>query len=121
MGHADLYCCIDEDAAERARAGIPDEKSVQTLSEIFRVFGDPTRIRILSVLASGPMCVTDLSALVGMQQTAVSHQLKVLRHNRLVKYRREGKLLIYSLDDAHVEALLSVGLEHVAGEQGVPA
>lgn len=109
------YCCLTAEAAEQTREAIPHESDVRSMAELFSVLGDPTRIRILSVLAAGPMCVKDLALVVGMQQTAVSHQLKVLRYTRLVRTQRIGKLSVYSLDDDHVTALFRVGLEHVQG------
>lgn len=101
------------DAEVPAPSGVPRDRDVQTLAQLFRVLGDPTRVRILSLLAARPSCVSDIASALGLHQTAVSHQLTVLRHNRLVRYHREGKLAIYRLDDEHVEALFSVGLEHV--------
>lgn len=83
------------------------------MASLFRVLGDPNRIRILSALRSEPMCVKDLALVLGMERTAVSHQLTVLRHNRLVRYRKEGKMTVYALDDNHVESLFSVGFDHV--------
>jgi ArsR family transcriptional regulator, lead/cadmium/zinc/bismuth-responsive transcriptional repressor len=94
-------------------SGVPSESDVQTLAQLFRVLGDPTRVRILSLLAARPSCVSDIASALELQQPAVSHQLTVLRHNRLVRYHKEGKLAIYRLDDDHVETLFSVGLEHV--------
>jgi DNA-binding transcriptional ArsR family regulator len=109
-------CCITLETASELRASIPEEAHVLTLAELFRVLGDPTRVRILSVLAQESMCVKDLSAVVEMQQAAVSQQLRVLRHNRLVKYRKDGKMAVYSLDDEHVDSLFKIGLEHVRGD-----
>jgi ArsR family transcriptional regulator len=99
--------------ATELQDSVPAEPDILAVAEIFRVLGDPTRVRILSLLESEDLCVNDISRLVGMQQTAVSHQLQVLRHNRLVKYRRDGRLAIYSLDDEHVSELLRVALHHV--------
>ncbi len=106
-------CRISVADIKALRRNLPDERDVQALAELLRVLGDPTRVRILSTLKAEPMCVKDLSAVLGMQQTAVSHQLKVLRHNRLVRYRREGKMAVYTLDDEHVEDLFRVGMEHI--------
>jgi ArsR family transcriptional regulator len=107
-----ISCHLTEKEAERLKRGLPVEEEIQDLSEFFKIFGDPTRIRILFLLKSGEFCVHDISVLVDMQQTAVSHQLKLLRHSRLVKYRKEGKKVFYSLDDEHIEKILAVGLEH---------
>lgn len=83
------------------------------LAEIFRVLGDPTRLKICMFLAQAELCVCDLASILGISESAVSHQLRVLRSQRLVKYRREGKMAFYSLDDDHVQALIDQGLEHV--------
>ena len=83
------------------------------LSELFKVFGDSTRIRILSILMNGEMCVLHLSESLGMNQSAVSHQLRILRQSGLVRPRKEGKTVYYSLDDEHVETIFKSGLEHI--------
>ena len=84
------------------------------LAALFKTLGDPTRVRIMDALARSEMCVCDLAELIGLSQSAVSHQLRVLRSAYLVKFRREGKMVFYSLDDSHVVALYSQGLEHIA-------
>ena len=89
----------------------PEEMDI--LAEFFRSFGDATRIRILNVLASGEICVGDMAVSLDMTQSAVSHQLKVLKTSRLVKSRRDGKQILYSLDDEHVHNILSAGIEHI--------
>ncbi len=83
------------------------------LSEVFRVFGDSTRIRILYALFEQELCVCDLSQQLGLTQSAVSHQLRILKDAKLVRFRREGKSMIYALDDDHVRTILSVGMEHL--------
>ena len=83
------------------------------LAEVFKVFGDKTRIRILSALSEGEMCVCCICEILGMSQSAVSHQLSVLKSARLIKSRREGKQMYYSLDDAHIGAILCTGISHV--------
>ena len=85
----------------------------EELAELFRTFADATRIRILEVLSRGEICVNDLADKIELTQPAVSHQLRILKQNRLVKSRREGKSVYYSLDDDHVSLILSIGLEHV--------
>ncbi|MBI4317340.1 MAG: helix-turn-helix transcriptional regulator [Chloroflexi bacterium] len=85
----------------------------QSLAETFSVLGDPTRVRIIYALLKAEMCVCDLSALLGISQSATSHQLRVLRNLRLVKYRKDGKIVYYSLDDHHIQDLISEGLAHV--------
>ncbi|MCY6369633.1 ArsR/SmtB family transcription factor [Clostridium ganghwense] len=91
---------------------IPEETSI-ALAEFFKVLGDPTRIKILYALSVNEMCVCDISNLLDMNQSAVSHQLRVLRTARLVKYRKEGKVVYYSLDDEHVENVFGQGLDHI--------
>ncbi len=98
----------------RARAALPDGDATRDLAALFGALGDPTRVRLLAALAAEPLCVCDLAAVLGMAQSAVSHQLRLLRALHLVRARREGKLVWYALDDDHVRALLAVGGEHVA-------
>ena len=92
---------------------ICDETELYDLAELFKIFGDSTRIRILYVLLESEMCVCDIAQLLGMSQTAVSHQLRVLRTNKLVKGRKEGKIVFYSLADDHVRTILGQGMDHV--------
>lgn len=87
---------------------------VQELADLFKVLGDPTRIRIVQQLLNKEMCVTDIAESMGMVQSAISHQLRVLRQARLVTFRKEGKTVMYSLNDEHVVMLLSQGIEHVS-------
>jgi ArsR family transcriptional regulator len=107
-------CIIHEGAVDRARAKARDldDDTILRLSEIFKLMGDPTRLRIIQALSSGEMCVCDIAAALGMEHSAISHQLRLLRNARVVKYRRQGKEAIYSLDDEHVLRLFSEGLEH---------
>ena len=88
-------------------------ETLYDLSELFKVFGDSTRIRILWALSEGDMCVCDLAELLEMGQSAISHQLRLLRQARLVRYRREGKSSIYSLDDDHVKQIFALGFSHI--------
>lgn len=97
----------------QARSEMLSEETVFKLAEIFKVLGDPTRVKMLDVLAKREMCVCDLAKTLQMGQSAISHQLRVLRGARLVKYRKEGKVAWYSLDDGHVTALFTQGIEHV--------
>ncbi|MEJ6949951.1 metalloregulator ArsR/SmtB family transcription factor [Halanaerobiaceae bacterium ANBcell28] len=90
-----------------------EEEIVLDLAEIFKTIGDPTRIKILYALKEQELCVCDLSELLEMSSSAISHQLRVLRTNKLVKYRKEGRIVYYSLDDDHVLCLFSQGLQHV--------
>ncbi len=90
-----------------------DEEIMYDLADLFKVFSDSTRIKILVVLFGGELCVNDIAEAVGMSQTAVSHQLRVLKQSRLIKYRREGKSMIYSLADDHVKKIIECATEHV--------
>ncbi len=96
----------------RALAGMPREETVQTVTELFKSFGDPTRMRILLLLSHGEACVCDLSRALGMTVSAISHQLRLLRQSRLVSFRREGKSVFYFLADAHVQVMIAAGMEH---------
>lgn len=96
-----------------AKADMLPEKIVQRVAETFKVLGDPTRVKILQILSKRELCVCEISAVIGMGQSAVSHQLRALRNSRLVKYRREGTTVWYSLDDDHIAGLLEQGIEHV--------
>ena len=95
------------------RQEIPSDDELYRLSELFKTFGDVTRIRILTALSKQELCVCDMAELLGLTQTAVSHQLRVLKNNKLVKFRREGKNIYYSLSDDHVRRILDQGMEHV--------
>ncbi len=97
----------------RTDASFPDEEKMMMLADLFKNFGDTTRVRILYALYEDEICVNDLAKDLGMTQSAISHQLRILKQNRLIKGRREGKLILYSLADEHVHTLLSVGMEHV--------
>ena len=102
---------------EQTKAGMPAEKILEKTAEVFKLFGDKTRIRILAALSEGEMCVCCLCDLLEMNQSAVSHQLAVLKSARLIKSRREGKQIYYSLDDAHIGAILCTGISHVEEEK----
>ena len=91
----------------------PADEILYKLADLYKVFGDPTRIRILYALSGGELCVCDIAELLGMTQSAISHQLRVLKQSSLVKFRRDGKAVYYSLADAHVATILSQGLDHV--------
>jgi ArsR family transcriptional regulator len=109
----DIYC-VDEVAVNRVRSEMLGDTVALRLAEIFNALSDPTRVRIIYALLKAELCVCDLSALLGASQSAISHQLRILRNLRLVKFRREGKIVYYSLDDSHIERLVSDGLAHVA-------
>ncbi|MGL5512386.1 MAG: ArsR/SmtB family transcription factor [Sporomusa sp.] len=106
-------CCHPQNVCLAKEVMLADE-SVRNLAEMFKVLGDPTRIRILHLLSKQELCVCDIAETLGMNQSAVSHQLRTLRSARLVKFRKEGKEAWYSLDDDHVIALMCQGLEHVS-------
>ena len=92
---------------------LPDEDTLDELEELFKIFGDSTRIKILYALHIKEMCVMDISLALGMSQSAISHQLRVLRQTRLIRSRRDGKNIYYSLADEHVHTIISMGLEHI--------
>ena len=93
---------------------MPVEEEVADLSELFKVLGDPTRIRILCALLNGELCVCDIAELLDYTQSAISHQVRALKQARLVKYRREGKTVFYAVSDDHVHTILSMGMEHIS-------
>jgi DNA-binding transcriptional ArsR family regulator len=104
---------IHEDIINKVKKNMIDEELLYDLSDLYKVFGDTTRIKILHVLSISEMCVCDISTLLGIKQSSVSHQLKTLRQAKLVKYRRNGKVVYYSLDDTHVEQIFNQGLAHI--------
>jgi ArsR family transcriptional regulator, lead/cadmium/zinc/bismuth-responsive transcriptional repressor len=104
---------IHEDIVSKVKNCIPEEETLYDLAELFKVFGDSTRIKILCALFQAEMCVCDIAALLSMSQSAISHQLRVLKQARLVKYRKEGKVVYYSLDDDHVKHIFDQGLIHI--------
>ena len=104
---------VHEDIVNQVNAAMPDEEILYDLAELFKIFGDSTRIKILYVLSEAEMCVCDIAQLLGLTQSAVSHQLRALKQSKLVKYRREGKTVFYSLADGHVKTILSQGMDHI--------
>lgn len=104
---------IHSDVVERVKKSLPKEEVLYDLAEFFKVFGDSTRIKIICALFESEMCVCDLSALLNVSQSAISHQLKTLKAARLVKYRRAGKVIYYSLEDTHIKHIFDDGLKHV--------
>lgn len=107
------FLYVHQEVVEQVMEAMPLEEELFDLAELFKIFGDSTRIRILYVLFEAEMCVCDIAQLLGMTQSAISHQLQVLKKSKLVKYRREGKTVFYSLADNHVRAILDQGMEHV--------
>lgn len=104
---------IHEDVVSQVREKMPEEETLYDLADFFKVFGDSTRIRILWALDEAEMCVCDIAYLLNMTQSAISHQLRVLKQAKLVKNRKEGKVVYYSLDDEHVRLILDQGLVHI--------
>lgn len=104
---------IDEDKVRQAQQALLDGLSATHLADTFKALADPTRVRIVSILAQTELCVGDLAATLGMSQSAVSHQLRLMRDMRLVKSRKEGRMVYYSLDDEHIRDLFQRGLEHI--------
>lgn len=104
---------IHEDLIIEAKNSMPEEEMLYDLAELFKVFGDTTRIKILYALFSSEMCVCDIADLLGMTHSAISHQLRVLKQARLVKFRKEGKTVFYSLDDNHINQIFDCGLCHI--------
>ena len=100
---------IHEDIVVRVKDKLPAEETLYDLAELFKVFGDTTRIKIICALFESEMCVCDLSCLLNMTQSAISHQLRVLKSARLVKFRRKGKVVYYSLDDEHIKHIYDAG------------
>lgn len=114
--HNDEMCevhCIQEELVRNIEKNMLPDDFLCDLADFFKVFGDTTRIKIIYVLSQGEMCVCDIAAVLGISQSAVSHQLRVLRQARLVKYRKEGKIAFYSLDDDHVLQIFKQGIEHL--------
>lgn len=105
---------VHKDIVKKVNEEMPEEEILYDLAEFYKVFGDTTRIKILYILSKSEMCVCDISQVLGVSQSAVSHQLRMLKQMKLVKYRREGKSVFYSLSDHHIELILSQGLEHIS-------
>lgn len=117
MSEEELESCeaeeIHEDLLKIVNETMPEETELYDLAELFKVFGDSTRIRILFVLFEAEVCVCDLAQALNMTQSAISHQLKILKQNKLVRNRREGKSIFYSLADDHVRSIIAQGREHI--------
>ena len=110
----ECQCCIlHSDNISSALDSMPEVTTLYDLAELFKVFGDTTRIKILYLLLKYQLCVCDIAEALSMQQSAISHQLRVLKHMRLVKFRKDGKSVFYSLDDSHIEKIILLGLEHI--------
>ncbi len=107
------YLIIEKEDAERLAEGQLDEDVLFDLAELFKIFGDSNRIRILYALSGTELCVSDIAKMLGLSASAVSHQLRILKASKLVRCRREGKIIFYMLDDEHVRDIINLGLEHV--------
>lgn len=118
MAKTEAECCdtvqIHEDAIRMAKGHMPADETLRELADFFKVFGDTTRIKILCVLFQSELCVCDLAEVLKMTQSAISHQLRVLKQMKLVKNRREGKTVYYSLADDHIQTIMNQGMEHIS-------
>ena len=117
MRKQEIECCdvtyIHEAAVQTAREKMPCEQTLKDLADFYKVFADPTRVKLLCVLLETEMCVCDLAEVLKMTQSAISHQLRILKQARLVKSRREGKMVYYALADDHVRTIFAQGLDHI--------
>lgn len=117
MSKQDAACCgflfVHESVVQQVTQEMPPDETLYDLAELFKVFGDSTRIKILYALFEAELCVCDIAQLLGLTQTAVSHQLRVLKNSKLVKFRRAGKTVFYSLADDHVHSIIGQGMEHI--------
>ena len=107
------FLAVREDIVQKVLEQQPDYEVLYDLAELFKVFGDSTRIRILYALFETELCVGDIAQILNLSQSSVSHQLRILKSSKLVKFRREGKIMFYSLDDDHVRTMISMGMEHI--------
>ena len=113
MAQENDFLAAHEEVVKRVKEKQPDDEYLYDLADLFKVFGDTTRIKILYALFESELCVGDIAQILGLSQSAVSHQLRVLKDSKLIKFRREGKAIFYSLDDDHVRTIISMGMEHV--------
>ena len=107
---------VHEDIVEKVRRQMPREETLYDLAELYKVFGDSTRMKILFCLFESEMCVCDIAQLLNMTPSAISHQLKILKNAKLIRFRKEGKSVFYSLADRHVETIINNGMEHIHEE-----
>ena len=108
------YLFVHEDKVDHVLSELPQDEQLYDLADLFRMFGDTTRIKILYVLFESELCGCDIARLLNLSQSAVSHQLRILKDAKLVCFRREGKTVFYTLDDDHVRSILALGMEHVS-------
>lgn len=111
----DSKCCVNPENVDAVLHALPTSDDLFDISEIFKLLGDPTRMRIVAALRIRELCVGDLSELMEISQSGVSHQLRLLKKNRIVKSRRAGKMIYYSLDDHHINIIIDTTLEHIHG------
>ena len=104
--------CVNEKTVQKVKSRMLDDKTILKIANTSKILGDPTRLRILFALSQKELCVCDLAALLGMTQSAISHQLRLLRNINLVKFRKEGKIAYYSLADKHIVKLIKIGVKH---------
>ncbi len=113
----EIECCeiheVHENLVHQIEDGMPSAELIENLADFYKVFGDVTRVKILCVLFQSELCVCDLAEVLGMSQSAVSHQLRVLKQAKLVNNRREGKIVYYSLADGHIQSIINQGMEHI--------
>lgn len=107
------FLVVREEVVKKVLEQQPEDEVLYDLAELFKVFGDSTRIRILYALFETELCVGDIAQILNLSQSSVSHQLRILKSSKLVKFRREGKIMFYSLDDDHVRTMISMGMEHI--------
>ncbi|MBE6646496.1 MAG: helix-turn-helix transcriptional regulator [Ruminococcaceae bacterium] len=114
-GHGNIPLCTEREAHHEVidKISLPDDEHLFDLAEFFSVMGDSTRIKILYLLFEGELCVCDISEKLSMTMSAISHQLRILKNARLVKYRKSGKSVFYSLDDEHIKTIINMGNEHI--------
>ena len=110
---AEEYLAAHKELVAQVLEQLPDDEVLYELADLFKIFGDSTRIKILYALWEAELCVGDLAQLLDLSQSSVSHQLRVLKDAKLVRFRREGKVIFYSLSDDHVRTIISMGMEHV--------
>lgn len=113
MNNQQDYLAARQELVNKILENQPADEYLYDLAELFKIFGDSTRIKILYALIESELCVGDIAQLLNLSQSAVSHQLRILKDAKLVKFRRDGKIIFYSLDDEHVRNILSMGMEHV--------
>jgi len=111
-------CCVHPEKTEKIKKEMPDSCQLFDLAELFKMFGDSTRIKIISALTEGELCVGDIAAALDMGQSAISHQLRLLRQSGLVRCKRQGKTMLYTLADSHVQDIYRIGWEHITEKEG---